>query len=128
VHLSRRAIEAAENLKRKHPHSVAVKDLQTGEVTAVENQPEGLGQGGPVFQPPAFAPSHAARNFAIASSRVAAVPFVTPVTAGTIAVIDQSGGPKREPLRGCGRRPGHRRVRHSLRASTRRKSERRTRV
>jgi hypothetical protein len=35
------AIEAAENLKRKHPHSlVAVKDWQTGAVTAVEYKPE----------------------------------------------------------------------------------------
>jgi hypothetical protein len=45
----------------------------------------------------AFAFSQAARNFAIASSRVAAVPFVTPGVAGTIDVIDHphrsSGGP-----------------------------------
>jgi hypothetical protein len=35
------AIEAAELLKRKHPHSaVAVKDLQTGETTAVEYKPD----------------------------------------------------------------------------------------
>jgi hypothetical protein len=34
------AVEAAENLKRKHPYSlVAVKDLQTGETTAVEYKP-----------------------------------------------------------------------------------------
>jgi hypothetical protein len=32
---------------------------------------------------------HASRNFAIASSRVAALPFVTPGVAGTIDVIDQ---------------------------------------
>jgi hypothetical protein len=37
------AIEAAELLKRKHPHSaVVVKDLQTGETIAVEYEP-GLG-------------------------------------------------------------------------------------
>jgi hypothetical protein len=45
--------------------------------------------------------SHAARNLAIASSRVAAVPFVTPRVAGHIEVMDQvhsrSGGSKREP-------------------------------
>ena len=35
------AIEAAELLKRKHPHGVVVvKDLQTGETTAVEYKPE----------------------------------------------------------------------------------------
>jgi hypothetical protein len=39
------AIEAAENLKRKHPHSVVtLKDLQTGEATAVEYKPEGWGR------------------------------------------------------------------------------------
>jgi hypothetical protein len=48
-----------------------------------------------------FAFSHAARNFAIASSRVAAVPLVTPGAAGQIEVIDQnqrnSGGVPEEP-------------------------------
>jgi hypothetical protein len=35
------AIEAAENLKRKHPHSaVVVKDLQSGEATAVAYKPD----------------------------------------------------------------------------------------
>jgi hypothetical protein len=35
------AIEAAENLKRKHPHSaVTVENLQTGEKTAVEYKPD----------------------------------------------------------------------------------------
>jgi hypothetical protein len=35
------AIEAAELLKCKHPHSaVAVKDLKTSETTAVEYKPE----------------------------------------------------------------------------------------
>lgn len=35
------ATEAAEHLKRKHPHSVvAVKDLQSGETTAVEYRPD----------------------------------------------------------------------------------------
>jgi hypothetical protein len=38
----------------------------------------------------AFAFSHAARNFAIASTRVAAVPFVTPRVAGTVALTDQT--------------------------------------
>jgi hypothetical protein len=39
------AIESAENLKRKHPHStVAVKDLQTGETTAVGYKPEARGR------------------------------------------------------------------------------------
>jgi hypothetical protein len=34
------AVEAAEHLKRKQPHSlVAVKDLQTGETIAVEYKP-----------------------------------------------------------------------------------------
>jgi hypothetical protein len=34
------AIEAAELLKRKHPHSaVVVQNLQTGETTAVEYKP-----------------------------------------------------------------------------------------
>jgi hypothetical protein len=48
-----------------------------------------------------FAFSHAARNFAIASSRVAAVPFVTPFLAGQMDVIDHahrsSDGRKGEP-------------------------------
>jgi hypothetical protein len=36
------AIEAAELLKRKHPHSaVTVENVQTGEKTAVEYKPEG---------------------------------------------------------------------------------------
>jgi hypothetical protein len=35
------AIEAAEQLKRKHPHSaVVVKDWQTGETTAVSYKPD----------------------------------------------------------------------------------------
>jgi hypothetical protein len=35
------AIEAAENLKRKHPHrTVVVKDLQSGEVTAAVYKPD----------------------------------------------------------------------------------------
>jgi hypothetical protein len=35
------AIEAAEHLKRKHPHSaIVVKDLQSGEVTAVSYKPD----------------------------------------------------------------------------------------
>jgi hypothetical protein len=35
------AIEAAELLKRKHPHSAVVaKDLQTGETIAVEYKPD----------------------------------------------------------------------------------------
>jgi hypothetical protein len=35
------AIEAAELLKRKHPHStVTVQDKETGAVTAVEYKPE----------------------------------------------------------------------------------------
>jgi hypothetical protein len=35
------AIEAAEYLKRKHPNSVVmVKDLQSGEATAVEYKPD----------------------------------------------------------------------------------------
>ena len=35
------AIEAAEYLKRKHPNSaVVVKDLQSGEMTAVEYKPD----------------------------------------------------------------------------------------
>jgi hypothetical protein len=39
------AIEAAENLKRKHPHSVVtVENLETGEVAAVEYKPEGPGR------------------------------------------------------------------------------------
>jgi hypothetical protein len=45
--------------------------------------------------------SHAALNLCIASSRVAAVPFVAPDLAGQIEVIDQvhskSRGSKREP-------------------------------
>jgi hypothetical protein len=37
------AVEAAENLKRKHPHStVTVQDKETGAVTAVEYKPERL--------------------------------------------------------------------------------------
>jgi hypothetical protein len=36
------AIEAAEILKRKHPHgAIVVENLQTGEKTAVEYKPEG---------------------------------------------------------------------------------------
>jgi ATP-dependent DNA ligase len=39
------AVEAAEHLKRKHPHStVTVKDPQTGEATAVEYKPEARGR------------------------------------------------------------------------------------
>jgi hypothetical protein len=35
------AIEAAEHLKRKHPHStIVVKDLESGEVDAVEYKPD----------------------------------------------------------------------------------------
>jgi hypothetical protein len=35
------AIEAAEHLKRKHPHSaVTVENLQTGETTVVEHKPD----------------------------------------------------------------------------------------
>jgi hypothetical protein len=35
------AIEAAEQLKRKHPHcAVRVENLQTGETTAVEYKPD----------------------------------------------------------------------------------------
>jgi hypothetical protein len=35
------AIEAAERLKRKHPHgAIVVRDLQSGEVTAVEYKPD----------------------------------------------------------------------------------------
>jgi hypothetical protein len=35
------AIEAAEHLKRKYPHSaVTVENLQTGEATAVEYKPD----------------------------------------------------------------------------------------
>ena len=35
------AIEAAEHLKRKHPHSaIVVRDLQSGEATAVEYKPD----------------------------------------------------------------------------------------
>jgi hypothetical protein len=43
-----------------------------------------------------------ARNLAIASTRVAAAPFVTPGVPGTMVMIDHrhrnSGGPKRESL------------------------------
>jgi hypothetical protein len=39
------AIEAAENLKPKHPHSVVtVENLETGETIAVEYKPEGSGR------------------------------------------------------------------------------------
>ena len=35
------AIEAAEHLKRKHPNStIVVRDLQSGEATAVEYKPD----------------------------------------------------------------------------------------
>jgi hypothetical protein len=35
------AIEAAENLKRKYPHSaVTVQNMQTGETTVVEYKPD----------------------------------------------------------------------------------------
>jgi hypothetical protein len=35
------AIEAAEHLKRKHPHgTIVVKDLESGEVDAVEYKPD----------------------------------------------------------------------------------------
>jgi len=35
------AIEAAERLKRKHPHSaLVVRDLQSGEATTVEYKPD----------------------------------------------------------------------------------------
>ena len=35
------AIETAENLKRKHPHSaVTVENMQTGETTAIEYKPD----------------------------------------------------------------------------------------
>ena len=35
------AIEAAEHLKRKYPHSaVTVENLQTGEASAVEDKPD----------------------------------------------------------------------------------------
>ena len=44
---------------------------------------------GPV-QRSTLAFSHATRNLAIASSRVAAVPFVTPGVAGQIEVTDQN--------------------------------------
>jgi hypothetical protein len=38
---SRSPIEAAEHLKRKHPHStIVVKDLESGEVDAVEYKPD----------------------------------------------------------------------------------------